>query len=148
MDDPSGYVDALFDERSMYARSAQPSRMIAVDEELARCGWVVNTTGNLVRVDQDRRVVTADPDAAKDAAKAAAADAKEADRVKAEADKAAAEAADAKAAADESARQAAVDQRVAEGRAEADEEDEPVKKSRRPRERAVTSAPEKAVDPD
>lgn len=49
-----GYVNALAREREGYARS-NPSRVIAVDEELARLGWCVAVDGQLVRVDANRR---------------------------------------------------------------------------------------------
>lgn len=50
-----GYVNALVRERAGYA-AVKPSRVIAVDEELARLGWCVDSaTGGLVKVDANRR---------------------------------------------------------------------------------------------
>lgn len=49
------YVAALARERAGYART-NPSRVIAVDDELARLGWCVDSgTGSLVKVDANRR---------------------------------------------------------------------------------------------
>jgi hypothetical protein len=55
------YVRALADERAGYARSPDPSRVIAVDEELARCGWCVDASGVLVEIDKVTRSKKADP---------------------------------------------------------------------------------------
>lgn len=44
------YVVALADERAAYARSQRPDRAIAVDEELARLGFCVDTDGKLQKV--------------------------------------------------------------------------------------------------
>lgn len=54
-----GYVNALVRERAGYARS-NPARVIAVDEELARVGFCVNSEGRLVAVDRNRRAVPAE----------------------------------------------------------------------------------------
>jgi hypothetical protein len=57
------YIEALADERAGYARSLVPSRVIAVDEELARHGWCVDAAGKLVEIDQTTRSVVKEPDA-------------------------------------------------------------------------------------
>lgn len=47
------YVEALLDEHAGYARSTRPSRVIAVEEELARYGFAVKD-GELVPVEDEK----------------------------------------------------------------------------------------------
>lgn len=48
-------VVALAEERAAYLKSGKADRILPVDEQLALRGWCVDTDGNLVRVDPERR---------------------------------------------------------------------------------------------
>ena len=55
---PEVYRQCMAVERAAYLASGQPSKVIAVDEELARIGWVVDSaTGELVELDKVTRSV-------------------------------------------------------------------------------------------
>lgn len=51
MTEPTPYVRALVRERAGYLLGGEPSRVVNVDSELARCGWTVDPAGALVPVD-------------------------------------------------------------------------------------------------
>lgn len=48
---PTPYVRALVREREGYLLSSETTRVVNVNDELARCGWSVNPAGELVAVD-------------------------------------------------------------------------------------------------
>lgn len=124
MTGPPSYVRGLAAERAGYVRAGRFSRVIPVDVELARSGWCVSESGQLVRYDPKVRAVV---QPVLEPRTDAVAEAGEAKRM--------AEAAE------EAAREAAA---VAD---KADEE--PPRRRRRvrqPRERAVDALPERAVD--
>ena len=55
---PEIYRQCMVTERAAYLASGQPSKVIAVDEELARIGWVVDSaSGDLVELDTKTRSV-------------------------------------------------------------------------------------------
>lgn len=49
--EPTPYVKALVRERAGYLLSGESTRVVNVNDELARCGWSVNPAGELVPVD-------------------------------------------------------------------------------------------------
>lgn len=139
--EPPQDVEALAVERDNYVRQGRPERAIPVDEQLALRGWCVNTGGNLVQLEKDRRAATADPAEADAAAKEAAAAAKKAEADAVEAQRAADRAAKLAAAGRNESEEARVAKLQAKGRADGqdDDEEQPAKgRSRRPRERAVS----------
>jgi hypothetical protein len=121
---PSNDVMALANERDQYASSGRHDRVIAVDEQLALRGYVVNTKGDLVGLDKDRRAAHQDPKAAE----------KEADKLERAAERAEDKAEDAKAKATdaeklaaekaEAAKKARLDQTVAQQKAAGDDDED------------------------